>query len=278
MNQDPLPENSKRNFVLLSMYIVMQRDVERFGCELFAKRNYNVKLVSCWNVFHKKNYKEFEVGKYRNVSQAILPSSREELEAFLDTLSTTDFILMRVPLLLETFWLYLELSKRSLRYSYTSLGAIPTTFVCRLSSLPAFSNCLQSLFKNIYQFAARLVERVRLVKALGFSYFKLKGPLYFIRSGVFKKQFSVPIPFLWRSNVIDVESFDMGWVRRIENKEFNSLNYKYAVYLDDAGGSHPDWDILGGRPENLNIIYAIPHSLFKNSNSTHIVSEFIWRK
>ena len=145
MNQDPLPENSKKNFVLLSMYIVMQRDVERFGCELFAKRNYNVKLVSCWNVFHKKNYKEFEVGKYRNVSQAILPSSREELEAFLDTLSTTDFILMRVPLLLETFWLYLELSKRSLRYSYTSLGAIPTTFVCRLSSLPAFSD-----FKNIF--------------------------------------------------------------------------------------------------------------------------------
>lgn len=255
MVMPPPPKAVKRKFVLLFQHLVTKRDAQRFGSEVFARRGYDVKLVSCWNALYASCSDQLVVGDFRNTANVISAQSEEELNLFLDTLAGTDLILLTVPLSVETFWLYQALDKRGLRYSCLSLGTIPETFFCRLDGLSNLFKCVRIKFLDAYSFIYRLVERIKLVIAIGPSYLMLKAPLFFIRSGAYNLAFSYPAPFLVRSHIIDVESFDVGWSRLPNKNEVELPRGKYAVFLDEALSHHPDWVIGGGRPENVEKIY-----------------------
>jgi len=92
----------KRKFVLLGEHLITQRDKERFGHKNFSKRGYSVHFVSCWSANGRGNVSELEAGDFRNLSEVFVPTSKNELNDFFDTLLPGDFILSTVSFQPET--------------------------------------------------------------------------------------------------------------------------------------------------------------------------------
>jgi hypothetical protein len=76
---------------------------------------------------------------------------------------------------------------------------------------------------------------------MGLDYFRVPPPRLWARAGTARPCFATDGLHLWRSRVVDVESFDVGWARRAEPTSSVSGNEPYAVFIDEALCDHPDY-------------------------------------
>lgn len=240
-----------RNYVLLFWHLITERDIVRFGKDAFERRGYRPHFVSCWNALYGGAEVGAEKGEFRNHPDAVAPASRAELKRFLDDLAPTDFILMTVPLLKETVWLYRALDDRGLSYLFMWLGKYPTNFPYDVSSKTEIRRTLRAMAVDLRQLILRVQEQVRLLLSVGPCLFRLKGPSLYIRAGRFEIPFYTYVPKLGAAEVIEVSSFDMQWAKLAETTKAPLPEAPYGVFLDEAMGHHPDWKIEGGQPENM---------------------------
>lgn len=245
-----------RNFVCLFWHLVLERDLIRFGWEDFERRGYQPRFVSCLRAIYEDRASVRESDSFRNHPLATAPASRDELEAWLDTLAPTDFILIMVPLMPETLWIFQALDRRGLRYSMIWLGKYPSRFPIEFTSLSTARRSLTTMAREVVRFLRRLKDRAKLAMAHGLSYARLKGPLFYIRGGTFELWLYPFVPHLRRAEVLDVEGFEAGWLRLADSQGLATPPQPYAVFLDEAMGHHPDWEFEGGQPENMRAINA----------------------
>lgn len=250
-------ETVKKKYVLLFLHMITERDVQRFGCDTFLRRGYDVNLVCCWDTLYVNSLKTFEIGDFRNAPGVFKPQSREELEQFIDTLSPIDLILMTVPLSVGSFWIFQALDKRGLRYSCISLGAIPETFLCKKGTLLNLFKCLRMKALEAYGFVRRLVAKIRLMSAIGVPYLRLKAPLIFMRAGANRLAFSFPAPFISLSHVIYVEGFECVWAKSSKGDVTPFIDGPYVVFLEGGIGNQPDAKILNLNPvDNIDLYFS----------------------
>lgn len=248
-----------RNYVLLFWHLVTERDVVRFGKEAFERRGYRPHFVSCWNALYGGTGVGAEKGEFRNHPDAVAPASRAEIEQFLDGLAPTDFILMTVPLLKETAWLFRALDDRGLTYSYMWLGKYPTNFPYDFSSWAETRRTLRAMTVDLRQLTLRVWEYAKVLLAVGLPLLHLKGPSLYVRAGRFEIPFYTFVPKLRTGEIIEVGSFDMQWAKLAETARGPLPDGPYGIFLDEAMGHHPDWKIEGGQPENMPAINADIH-------------------
>lgn len=247
---------TQRNFVLLCWHLVTERDILRFGGEVFRKRGYKGRYVSCWRALYEPENVISEEGDFRNHSDAIVPESRAELESFLDTLASDDFILMLVPLMPETAWVFQALDARNLPYVSAWLAKTPANFPIRWDSLKDIGQSVRTCARAAIKALRLTRERLRVYRAVGLRYLALRGPKFFLRAGTYSLPFFPFVPKLHRAETIDVGSLELFWVTRSLANGFLTPNNPYAIFLDEAMGHHPDWSIEGGRPQAMEAINA----------------------
>lgn len=258
-----------RKYVALFWHFVVGRDLVRFGWDDFEQRGYQPNFVSCLKAIYNDRVTVRETDSFRNHPCAISPETREDLEAFFDTLTPTDFILSMVPLTPDTLWIFQALDRRGLRYSTVWLGKYPSRFPIEFTSAEAACRSLMTAVREVVRFFKRLRDRSRMAIAHGLAYFRLSGPLFYIRGGSFELWLYPLVPHLRRAEVINVESFEIGWLRLAETQSRPMPSRPFAVFLDEAMGHHPDWEIEGGQPENMPAINADIHrSLAKIEKDT----------
>lgn len=272
-NQQPGKDRSgpemARKYVTLFWHFVVGRDLVRFGWDDFERRGYQPHFVSCLKAIYSDRAAVRETDSFRNHPRAIAPETRDDLEAFFDTLAPTDFILVMVPLTPETLWIFQALDRRGLRYSMIWLGKYPSRFPFEFTSVATTRRSLVTAVRETVRFLRRLRDRCKLAIAHGLSYFRLRGPMFYIRGGAFELWLYPLVPHLRRAEVVDVESFETGWLRLAETQGRPTPPRPFAVFLDEAMGHHPDWAFEGGQPENMPAINAdIRRSLAKIEQDT----------
>lgn len=247
---------TRGTYVLLFWHQITNRDIIRFGGTEFSRRGYAVHAVSCWNAIYEGQGKQEPWNHEQDRPTTMSPKSRAEMGRFLDSLPPDAFILMTVPLMPETVWLFEALGTRRLRYCYANLGNHPSnhciTFLLKRAPLKA----AQAIARELKRLISSIISRAKLIHAIGPAYFHLCGPALFIRAGNYRLGYSDFMPWLFRAPIVEVESFDKGWARLASACDTTPVQGPYAVLLDDAMSHHPDWAIEGGMPDDIPEIQA----------------------
>tara|TARA_B100000965_G_scaffold363491_2_gene346311 strand:+ start:2180 stop:3499 length:1320 start_codon:yes stop_codon:yes gene_type:complete len=239
------PAGTGRKFVVLAHHRITERDVDRFGCEFFTRRGYEVLLVSCWKVLAEEHQLVSDGGNLDNVDGTFVPATREAFYAMLDDLSPADLIIPTVGLTAGNAWMYRALSDRGLRYCCMTLGRVPNTW--NIGGTPGPLRKLRALGENLFHGLHRGLARARNALRIGLDYFRIDPPLMDIRAGTYMPLFSHPYPFTRHSHKVDVFSFESGWAEAAPDIP-DSLPEQFAVFVDGGITGLPDnviWDLKG---------------------------------
>ncbi len=240
------PGRRARRRVFLAHHLFTERDRLRFDEEFFSGRGYATYYLSCWNLLRHEGAPDLETSDFKNVPEIIVPRTRAELGAFLDTLEPVDFIVVMVGLNIDNYWLFRALADRGLRYSTINLGKIPSLSRPNFRGPGTWARGLRGVATNLRRTASRFWLRLRTALVIGPGYFKLKAPLMEIRGGVYQAPFTHPFPFWRRAKVVDVTGFEIAWARRAEREPAPAIDGKYAVFLSGGLGDLPDtvvWNV-----------------------------------
>lgn len=232
-----------RNYVILTLHLFTRRDWVRFGCEALVQRGYSVKIVQCGGVLEGINFSELERTNFISIPEVIVPLSATHIETILDDLSPRDLIVNIVPLSKNTAWLYKEIARRKLTYSIVYLGQLPCSEKCGGRTRQSLMHAAKCYFDEFKHLASRIKDRLALIFAVGPSYFLLPAPLLWIRGGIWQHSVARDCIGLRKSNVVEVEGFEIQWARACAGNSLKLPGQPYALFIDEAMCDHPDYQI-----------------------------------
>ena len=157
-------------------------------------------------------------------------------------------ILIASPLQSRYLWLHLQLGKRSLPFVQISLGRLPQQAPWKYYLRHNSRGLIFAITKSLHHLAYRMKVHAKLLIEMGLDYFRIPAPLLWGRAGSAREMFSTEGIHLWRSEVVDLESFDVLWARRAEDINMDLGKEAYAVYVDEALRDHPDYEIIDFAP------------------------------
>lgn len=238
------PSARARKYVIFCRHIFTARDWERFGCDYFATRGYDVSIVQCGEALEGMDLNSLSRGAFLPKSGVATPRSHQELAAFLDRLAPTDLILALPALTRETSWLYLAFVRRRLNFIRASLAALPIGTNCRLAfrryGLRKGLSCALWAFRHL---SYRIKTRLKLIWDIGLKFFLIPYPLFWVRAGTWVHSFTDSSFGVRRGRIINVEGLEVFWAKQAESNNEPPPDGPYALFIDSALCHHPDFKI-----------------------------------
>lgn len=225
----------KRRYVLLFANIFSKRDWHRFGCDVLEARGYEVVVVQCGYIIGY-DLRSFERGDFKILPQARTPKSITELEAILDELNSRDLILLGLHLS-QSPEIFIALGKRKLTYVWASLSLIPTTGLVDHRYVLSIQEYFRFQWDTFRGLLHRIKSRAAIVWKYKLDYWRMAGPVLWVRAGTYTPVLTVPVPHLSRAKVIAVESTEILWSRG----DADIPEGPYALFIDEAQHNHPDF-------------------------------------
>ena len=231
--------NSK--YVIIYPYKFTQRDWDRFGCDRARARGFDVWIIQCANILgiDDTHIQSNPIDGARHMESV---NSVAELRGVLKNLDKRDLIisLIKMDVGVEV---YKELKHADLDYIWCSHSNIAQSY------LPDY-RATKSLFELII-FAKdvfggllyRIKQRMKLIRALGISYWSLPAPLFVAKVGRANKFLQELVPGYWRSPVLYVQSSDHLMCSQAEAVPVGNKRKKTAVFIDQALPKHPDFKL-----------------------------------
>ncbi|MEQ8228937.1 MAG: hypothetical protein RIA64_12700 [Rhodospirillales bacterium] len=237
-----------RQYVIFYWHLFSERDWVRFDCDQMAARGYRVRIIQLGSALGRLRLQDLAREGTVAAPQAETPETQEDILRVLDGLSPSDLILVISPLESRYLWLNVELGRRKVPYVQLNLGRLPDRITFRLLIQRGGLRALAGLLPAARHMAYRLKFHLRLLGEMGLDYFRIPGPLLWGRAGSSRELFSTEGIHLWRSKIVELESFDVAWARRGDAMDTGLGDAPYAVYVDEALRDHPDYTIIDFPP------------------------------
>lgn len=236
-----------RYFVLLAN-IFCQRDWDRFGCEFFAERGYEVIPVEFVDYLRPGKKSEMENDSFSSLNNKVTISSLEDFENLARDFKQSDLILNNFFLDDETAPLFWVLKKFDVRYATMYANPIPTGWY-KGGPKDDWAQYFKLKKEDLFSILSRLKKTLRMMMSKKLKWGQIQPPTWWIRAGHHHSYWGETFPKLWSADVVKVNSFDVEIYRhQQENKQIERPEKdKYIVIVDDGflDPDHPDFQYAG---------------------------------
>jgi hypothetical protein len=231
---------SVRSYIVVTSWAMNERDFERFGCEFFESKGYNVQVFDAMDICFPglrgrvfgENSVLFEKAK---VIANWLP-----LKALCLTLNSDDIFILIAPLDKKSLELLRFLSLSKAKFGTLAIGAVPQSSFLFPSdfSLNSIQTSVSILFKRIFKKLSSFVSKLK--NTIWFLCKGLRFPNFFV-SGSRANQSHSGYFHQFVSKTIKVHSTDFDTFLSIKAAFLpRVVEEKYAVFLDEFYPYHPD--------------------------------------
>lgn len=241
--------NMSRRYVIFFRHIFSKRDYVRYECDLMKKRGYEVLIIQCGIALEGMDLDTLKNDTFQGLAEAVTPKDKIEFNAILNDLSAHDLSIVSVDLSPETAWLYLALAKRNLPYLKGNLAPLPTEINCGVIFRGNWMNGLRCYMEKCKHFAYKAKSRLKLIRDIGPSYFRIKPPLFWVNAGTWYQMLSTENVGFLRGEVMVVEGQEITLTKNFEKQNEVDAKQPYAVFIDAALCHHPDFKLLQSHVE-----------------------------
>ncbi len=237
----------KRYFILHGN-IFSQRDWERFGCDFFLQRGYDVIPVELVELLSPGTYSQMTKGTFTSRQNVVRINTEQEMDELVTHFGPADFVLMAFYLNAKSAFVFRILTKYKIDYMSLTIGGIPTNDFRNFRSALNLKEYLKFKYMTVKTKAYLLKRYVWTMFADGVGWVFLRPPRWWMRAGRYHNALSAVAPKPWKAELISVRSFDMQVIDAVQNqnkKEGEIFEKPYAVLIDDDFLDHPDFIYMG---------------------------------
>jgi len=155
------------------------RDYERFGANTMALSGLSPCFINVVPLIFPRLFNESTLNNRYDGEDQIIVNSKPELKSIIAAFSSDIFVVSLLPYNLNTYWIYLEISKSNIHYAYFSAISTPRAHFKKTSNFNFF---LKLRERNIYN---GIINRV--VSSKSMIWFGFNAPNVILLGGVFSQ-------------------------------------------------------------------------------------------
>ncbi len=242
----------KKRYIVIYGNIFAQKDWNRFGCQFFLDRGYDVIPIEFIPEKLERAFDNTVLDDYTTIDQAIRITNNQALNEFISSLTRNDLVVVMVNLKPQTQFLFEKLTEYNIDYCVTTMGQLPRSVLLRpnLFYLLKHSRIISEDFRNtLWKIKNFFLNTIK--------WKTLKAPKWNIVVGKSRHILSKRIPKIWKSSVISIHSPEV----ELAEKEIDSsrlVSGAYMVFLDQDLWNLPAFS-LGDNKQIVTEKEYLPH-------------------
>ncbi|MFC1673144.1 hypothetical protein ACFL12_03220 [Pseudomonadota bacterium] len=241
------PTAVQRRYFILHGNIFSQRDWDRFGCDCFVERGYEVIPVELLELLRPGTTDKMMSAQFTSLHNVEKITNLSKLDALTSSFRQGDLVLCAVALDDRTAPVFRALSRYKVPYMSLSVGRIPTHYFRHYKSALSLREYVHYKKQNVLALAYRFKRYCLTMFGGGVAWAFMRSPRWWVRAGSHYNEFSLVAPKISQAEIISVRSFDAQGVDALQSGRHDAeeCSRPYAVIVDDGFFDHPDFTYLG---------------------------------
>ncbi len=234
-------------YIILHGPIFTDRDWDRFGCDVFKNRGYDVIPCELTEIIWPEATNKVASQAYQSSKRSIAVTTIEAARELIAGINPDDFVLCNMQLEPEAVPIFQLLTAYKIDFAVTTLSEVPTFRF--QSGLTPFSliEWLRRQTSDLRGHVYRYKELAKQIVSPRINLLSLRSPRWWIRAGEGHPYFIGTYPKCWLAESIETHSYDFEHASTIARTRKHAPLQRlrpYAVFIDEGFIGHPDFDYM----------------------------------